>query len=228
MDASWSQLNFNSVLLGEEALVYAPGGLFAPVWHTTRNCIWSTATSVKGKVNLAKHYDSALENFFVHVLGVQKLNVNMIYDELLGLTPMETVDVAKQQLWSLNSLLRTETLSGNRAPHALLRKAILPVRYGDRQVTLRSSSVEFAIIDNRTLEEKFRRHVNTLDFDMRQVRTLQPFLEWSGLEDRYLSRMVKETPNLSSGVKVPVSDKRFDINRKAYALVRYVTFTHTH
>jgi hypothetical protein len=192
-----------------------------PKWQKANDCIWSTATGLRGKVNLATQYP-ALESFFVQKLGIQKLNLRMVYDELLGMEPQHTTTVAeiKAQLWSFNSLLRTETLGGSQTPPRLLKKSILPIRYPDGQVSLRAADTEFAIRDHKSLGGRFCDKVKTLDFSDREVRSLEPFLKWAGLEDRYISRLVKETTTLGSGDKFPISEQRYDIRKKAHGLLR--------
>ncbi|OIW34078.1 hypothetical protein CONLIGDRAFT_667268 [Coniochaeta ligniaria NRRL 30616] len=212
-------------MLDNDSLIFVPCTTEdAEEWCDVDSCIWSTApTGVRGKVNLATQYPT-LEDFFVHKLGVQKLNLSMVYDELLSLTPQDTtVTEVKAHLWTFNSLLRTETLGDGLTPLRLLEKSILPIRYPDGQVCLRAAGTEFAIIDHRSLGNRFHGMVKTLDFSDREVRSLQPFLKWAGLEDRYISCTVKETATLGSGDKLPVSEQRFDIKKKAHGLLRIAT-----
>jgi len=88
---------------------------------------------------------------------------------------------------------------------------------------LQTGRVHFAVIDRKDLEEKFASSVRMLDFTMREAHDLKPLLEWAGLEDRFLSRMVKETRILGSGTKYAVSDPKYDIKNKAHGLLRYGT-----
>lgn len=209
-------------LFVERALIFDNSDV-EPEWHTLEYCIWSSASSIWNKTNLATPYPT-LEAFFVGALGVQKLNLSMVYDELLRWSPEQTtVEDVKEQLWSFNSLLGTDTLPPNQTPLRLLKKSTLPIRYPDGQVYLRAADIEFAIIDHKALGDKFGHKVKTLDFNDREVRSLKPFLKWAGLEDRYISRTVKETATLGSDVKVPVCERRYDISKKAHGLLRFVS-----
>ena len=59
-----------------------------------------------------------------------------------------------------------------------------------------------------------------LDFSLEEVHTLRPFLVALGLENRYISRAIKE----SSRVKDSVLDDELtrQMRGKAYALFRYI------
>ncbi|KAK3315550.1 hypothetical protein B0H66DRAFT_628718 [Apodospora peruviana] len=92
-----------------------------------------------------------------------------------------------------------------------------------KKAQLRASNTEFAIADRKQLAEMFRGKVKMLDFTMKEVCDLNPFLEWAGLTNRYLSNIVKDCPVLDSGEKWSVSDPRFDIRRKAHGIVRIAT-----
>lgn len=171
-------------------------------------------------INLATQYP-ALESFFVHTLGIQKLNLSMIYDELLSVIPQQTtVAEIKGHLMTFNSLLETGSLSSGQTALRLLENPILPIRYPDGQVSLRAINIGFVIVDHKSLGTKFRDRVKTLDFTDREIRTLEPFLTWAGLDSRYISRVVVETPSLGSGERIPVSDRRFDVSKKAHGLLR--------
>lgn len=186
------------------------------------DCIWSSvsASGVGSRTNLATQYPT-LEAFFVRKVGVEKLTLSMVYDELLSLSPQDTtVAEFKTQIWSFNSLLKTETLGEGQTPPLLLEKPILPIRYPGGQVCLRAANTQFAVVDHKSLGDRFHDKVKTLDFHDREVRKLKPFLRWAGLEDRYISCKVKETTNLGSGDNFPVSEPRYNIRKKAHGLLR--------
>ena len=209
----------------DEALIFVVNNGQAS-WNRTAECLWSTGTHIGGKANLANQYggESRLEKFFIHMLGVQQLNIDMVYDELLGITSQNaTVNRVKDLLWAFNSMLETtEAGSFVRQPLQLLERPILPVRYSDGSVYLQNSGVQFAITDRAQLEELFGSRINLLDFDLAEVRALKPALVWAGLEDRYLSRLVQETTSLvDSSAKYAVSEPRYDIRMKAHGVLRY-------
>lgn len=193
-------------------------------WHKPSDCVWSTGTDIRGKPNLAMKYDHSLEDFFLKALHIQTLSIEMVFHELMSLDPGHvTVDQAKTLLWSLNSLLETDTLPEDSLPADLLERPILPIEHPGGQVILNSAKTAFAIVDRKQLGDAFQGQVNTLDFTMTEVNKLQPFVEWAGLGNRYMSRMVSETSALSSGEKWPASENRFDIKRKAHGLLRIAT-----
>lgn len=200
-----------------EALIFADVG--PQKWYKLSQCLWSAPTSIRGKINLSTVYGGELEDFFLNKLGVRKLDVDVVYQELLELDLKEaTVDHVKDLLWTMNSQLELDTPKGS--AENLLKRPIIPVRDVGGRVSLQSCNTEFAIVDRKTLDEIFGRRVKVLDFTTNEVCQLRPFIKWAGLEDRYLSRLVKETSVLNSGVKVPISDLTQDISKKAYGLLR--------
>ncbi|OTA86918.1 hypothetical protein M434DRAFT_399722 [Hypoxylon sp. CO27-5] len=200
-----------------EALIFADVG--PQKWHKLSQCLWSAPASIRGKVNLSTVYGDEMQDFFLNKLGVRKLDANVVYQELLELNLKEaTVDHVKDLLWTMNSQLELDTPKGS--AETLLKRPIIPIRDVGGRVSLQSSSTEFAIVDRKTLDEIFGRRVKALDFTTNEICQLRAFIKWAGLEDRYLSRLVKETSVLDSGVKVPISDPRQDISKKAYGLLR--------
>ncbi|KAK0648252.1 hypothetical protein B0T16DRAFT_407934 [Cercophora newfieldiana] len=196
-------------------------------WYSTKECLWSPGSGVQGLVNLAKIYDPNLEPFFVEALQVTRLTAQLLFDELLTLSDEEpAVDHVKQQLLTFSSLLREAEpgdLSAAAAPQRLLEKPILPIKHtGD--VSLLPATTGFTIIDRAGPMKGFRVMVKTLDFSMQEVHELEPFIRWAGLQDRYLSRMVREIPDLGSGKKFRVSDPRYELKKKAHGLVRVAKY----
>ncbi|KAI1137757.1 hypothetical protein F5Y05DRAFT_386264 [Hypoxylon sp. FL0543] len=188
-------------------------------WYNLSQCLWSAPTSIRGKINLSAIYDNEMESFFVGKLGVRMLDANVVYNELLELKQEDaTVEHVRELLWTLNSQLELDAPQGS--AEALLKLPILPVREIGGRVNLQSFDTEFAIIDRKPLGEIFGHRVKALDFNTNEVCQLRPFIKWAGLEHRYISRLVRETSGLNSGVKVPASDPMQDISKKAYALLR--------
>jgi hypothetical protein len=104
-----------------------------------------------------------------------------------------------------------------------MRKAkIFPVSYpcksgqSYRPDELCSLDTEFAIGDRESLETTLRLDVKMLDFNLTEVRRLQPFFKWLMMEGRYLSRCVTETLNT---VPLPTS-REWDLKAKAYHIAR--------
>ncbi|KPM39359.1 hypothetical protein AK830_g7176 [Neonectria ditissima] len=144
---------------------------------------------IQGKTTLAEEYED-LQEFFVDFLGVDTLNLQIVYDELLhlGCSPSTSVNQVKEQIRSLNGLL-SDVSSYPKVESELLRKAkIFPVSIPGDEVKLFTGETSFTIVDRVVLGEYFAGQVKTLDFDLNEVREIAPFLQWLGLETRYLSR----------------------------------------
>ncbi|KAL2132354.1 hypothetical protein VTI74DRAFT_3925 [Chaetomium olivicolor] len=190
-------------------------------WYKTSECLWSSTTEIRGRVTLNDDYED-LKDFFVDRLGVSTLTLQMVFDELLRTTPRTPVREVKHMLWAFNSLLQTEPV---RPPSKRLLKArIFPVRCGDEAPVLESTRTDFALIDREHLAEKFRGKINVLDFTLEQVRQLQPFIEWAGLQPRYLSVAIKQITSRppEGGRTRPISVPDRNLKWKAHALLRSV------
>src|SRR5712664_3573850 len=107
----------------DEALIYiATNG--NSDWIKVSQCLWSTATQIRGKIALYDHY-STLEGFFVDFLGVQTLNLQMVFDKLKGQgTGQSSVEEVKETIWALNSFLRSEAEQPH--PESILESRIFP------------------------------------------------------------------------------------------------------
>ncbi|KAM7185751.1 hypothetical protein V8F20_011688 [Naviculisporaceae sp. PSN 640] len=196
-----------------------------PSWHKTADCLWSSTAEILGKATLNDHYED-LRSFFVDVLGVQTLTLQIVYDDLVESRPQRprTVNDIKNTIWSFNSLIQTEPdMRRQLDPEPVLKASVFPVRYpGDGGKRLVSAKdVEFAIVDREHLAGRFEGRIKFLDYDLAEVRRLQPFLEWCNLGHRYISRSVKEITSVSSGqTGRSISNSHRDIKRKAHAILR--------
>lgn len=189
-------------------------------WYKTGQCLWSSTADIQGKVTLNGHYED-LEDFFLEVLGVKTLTAQMAYDGLKQTTPDAPVARVKNTIESFSSLLRVEP-NRHLDPGKLLQAAFLPVRYPDGSVALRSTEVDFAIVDREYLGELFRGRVKLLDYSLEDVRRLTPFLQWAGLEHRHLSRCTREITSASSEARRSIKMRSRRLKSKAHAILRWV------
>ncbi|KAK4641164.1 hypothetical protein QC761_609930 [Podospora bellae-mahoneyi] len=209
--------------VADKALVfYQPCNDGEPTWYSPADCVWSTEAGLRGKANLREQYPD-LKEFFVDLLGVDLLKINMIYELLLQLDTNSPVDYqeAKTQLLVFSSLLpmAPEELLKTMKPKKLVKQNCLPVTCPDVGEKLVGAATEFTIIDRQGPMAEFWHHVRVLDFDMEEVHDLQAFIEWAGLTGRYLSKMVREVPCLGAGPKVPIGNPLFDIRKKAHEIL---------
>ncbi|KAH6866261.1 hypothetical protein B0T10DRAFT_573711, partial [Thelonectria olida] len=190
-----------------------------PTWHTLSECLWSSATRIPGKkaLNNNHNYDG-LETFFLHILGVPEMTVQTLYDKLRDPEAALSVDEARRDLIAFSALLQGAKDVMDSSP--VFCNAIFPVTIPDASPQLLSGLQDFAIADRRTLEADFRNKAKLLAFSMDEVRCLQPFLKWIGLEHRYLSRMVKDIFYADKTSTRPISQPNRDIRLKAHALLR--------
>jgi hypothetical protein len=175
------------------------------------------------KVDLSRHY-SEMEAVFTGTLGVSVLTLEMVYEELQtkGTSDIVSIDDMKRELRQFNSLLPKHQSPLDWRP--ILASRVFPVRCAQGTVRLMSAtSSDWAVIDAKPLEKKFHGLAKMLDFSIEEVRDLTPFLEWTGLYERCLSRKVTETIiEVTPAAEDSETAQKIlqNIESKAYALCR--------
>ena len=79
-----------------------------------------------------------------------------------------------------------------------------------------SVDTEFAIGDRERLNSVLGSDIKMLDFNLIEVRRLQPLFRWLSIEDRYLSRCVTEKLHKVATLEL----RRWDLETKAYHIAR--------
>jgi hypothetical protein len=161
-----------------------------------------------------------LQNFFVKRLGVKNVTARMVYDKLTG--SVLSLEEAKETLQVFNSLLPV-SVGEDFDPAPILKKEVFPVRFPDGHVRFLTGSDGFALLDRKSLGDDFKDLAKFLDFSIDEIRALQPFIRWARLEDRYLSKAVKEISSVDARSTRPISSSYREIRLKAHALLRSVT-----
>lgn len=188
-------------------------------WHSPSQCLWSSTTCIEGKVAISDLY-SDFEPLFKEVLGVNPVDLNLLYDSLLE-APSNNASIkkVKQLLLDFNSLL--PSTKEPPAPGTLIQLRIFPVRSPGGETTLCSHEDEFVAVDREELFGVFGDRVRYLNFSLKQVCRLRPFISWAGLEAKYLSRRIEEVSRVVDGsVERPIADPDRDVRMKAYGLLR--------
>ncbi|KFY37775.1 hypothetical protein V494_04632 [Pseudogymnoascus sp. VKM F-4513 (FW-928)] len=200
------------------ALIYVPSD-DRPAWYKVSQCVWSSAARLRGRVSLNENYND-LEDLFVGFLSVKPVDLSMAIDELKetgNRQPISKLEV-KESIWTVNSLLSTELSLPN--PRAITKSKVFPVRQANGDLTFQSSITNFFVIDREPLKQSFEGMVKFLDFTLEEVVELRPFLKWTQLEDRYLSRCVKEITSFYGGEAMLIPNPDRQIKNRAYALLR--------
>lgn len=131
-----------------------------------------------------------------------------------------SVDMIRDSIWTVNSLLNVSAVwPGSKQ---VTQARIFPVRLPSGEVRCLSKGSEFFVIDREPYRTAFERHVKLLNFTLADVAELGPFLQWTRLEDRYLSNCVKEVTSFGGGYARVVSDNQRQICNRAHALLRFV------
>lgn len=189
-------------------------------WYKPSECLWSTVTGIKGMVSLNGLYNEDLKNFFVELLGIRPLTLQMVHDELVEqATGKASIHDVKETIWLFNSYLQDDE-EVPPSPKQLTESKTFPVKYPNGPVNLCSSTVGFAIKDRKYLSDLFSGKAKFLDFDVNDTPRLEPFLRWAGLETRYLSSCIKEISALCSDYQQNPTSPDRKIAQKAYALLR--------
>ena len=203
------------------ALIYIPTDS-GDDWVKPSQCIWASETTIQGKTVLDIHYDDLFE-LFVECLGVNTLNLQIVYDDLLKLasSPSVSVEDVKRQIWVFNGFLETSGFpAANIDAHRIRNSRIFPTRYPNGEVELSSYVDDCAIVDRMHLGQYFRGQMKTLDFSLNEVNGLGTFFSWVGLESKYMSKLVKEISVIDSTGALPVPLANCGIRSKAHALCR--------
>lgn len=213
------------------ALIYVVSNE-GPSWRKASQCVWSTAARLRDMVSLNNEYEE-LRGFFVGVLGVRPVTLKMAIDELkqAGSRQEVVVEEVKASLLTVNSLLCSEQdqKQGEELEKSNIlpvESKIFPVRYPGGEVQCVSAQTEFFIVDRESLRLKFEDRVKFLDFSLEEVSELRPFFGWAGLENRYVTRHVRESTSARGSDARPISRFGHEIRHKAHSLLRYVCGFH--
>ncbi|QYS99675.1 hypothetical protein H0G86_006795 [Trichoderma simmonsii] len=203
----------------ETALIYTNSD---NCWNKVSQCLWSSATPVLSKKILESDY-KGMKSFFVEVLGVDTLNLRLIYNELSKLGESKpTVELVKEQLLAFKAHLHTASNYKDVKPDGMKKFKIFPVREPGTQQYIQfcDGNTEFAVADTVPLGDNFRQKIRTLGFTFDELHSLGPVIKWLGFETRYLSRLVIETSKVEDDDRVLNQALSRKIELKAHALCR--------
>ena len=185
-------------------------------WTPPSACLWSQDAQVPGKSTISGQYRD-LKDLFVGVLKVKIPDLRLLVEELKRVAQSSaSIDDVKSLIWQINSfdpsIEDLETLRGSK---------LFPVRKANGRIELRTRMARFSVIDRQLWADAFEGKLDYLDFSLKEVRTLQPFL--AGMKiGRYLSEVVIEKSSLQGIIPEPNAKRTRDLQRRAYALSRYV------
>lgn len=174
-------------------------------------------------MSLTDDYED-LEQFFVGHLGVKPVELSMAIDELKDSASRGSAGLTeiKESIWVVNSLLSSVPNLPN--PRTLSKASIFPIRRPDGNVQAASVATEFCIIDREPLESIFKGMVKILDFTLKEVAQLHPFIEWMQLQNRYISNCVKEITSFHGEISTSTTtlNPHRQIRNRAHAILRSV------
>lgn len=136
-----------------------------------------------------------------------------------GRAGSSSVAEVKSTIWTLNSLLQSQQTDIAPAEQ-VINNAVFPVQLPHGGVQLQTSASAFAIADRKHLFNYFSSKANLLDFEVDEVLRLKPFIQWTGLNGRYLSLCIKEITMVGEDHARPLSNPDRDISQKAHGLLR--------
>ena len=179
------------------------------------SCLWSENAQIPGKNTISGQYPD-LEDFFVRTLKVKIPDLGLLVEELKRtVKSSRSVDDVKSLIWQINSFIPT-----GKALSILYDSDILPVKAADGKLDLRSRTGRFSIRDRQSWADIFKSKIDFLDFSLKEVRMLQPFLSCLNLEKRYLSQIVVEESSFRGVLSDPSSKRTKHLRRRAHALAR--------
>lgn len=148
------------------------------------------------------------------VLKVKIPNLSLLVQELkLVAQSSPSIDDIKSLIWQINAFAPTiKDLA------QLDEYKIIPVKCSNGTVELRTGLERFSIIDRQPWADAFEGKLDVVDFSLKEVRSLEPFL--SCMSGGYLSMVVIEKSSFEGSLPEPNPKRTRDLQRRAYALSR--------
>jgi len=116
-------------------------------WFKVSECVWSGEGAIVGKACLEPLY-SDLSGLFVDCLGVPKVSLALVYQELLDIgNTNTTIPYVKNLLWLLHALLPPEIGARPVFADELASRPIFLVRMLDGSSKYLTALEDFAIIN---------------------------------------------------------------------------------
>jgi hypothetical protein len=197
----------------KDALIY---DMLGQKWTAPSACLWLKEAQVPGKSTISGQYEG-LKDLFVGTLKIKIPDLRLLVEELKRVAQSSpTINDIKSLIWQINTfdpaIEDLDKLRGSR---------IFPVRKANGKIELRTRLARFSIIDRQIWADAFEGKLDYLDFTLKEVRILEPFL--SGMEiGGYLSEVVIEKSSFQGILPEPSAKRTRDLQRRAYALSRYV------
>ncbi|KAI7196205.1 hypothetical protein KC324_g4509 [Hortaea werneckii] len=170
-------------------------------WVNLSSCRWDTVAALQLH-GLSTHFPR-LRSLFKDVLNVRNADAVDIVNELASAKGADD-SVAKSQrlliaLSSQFSLNPTESAAVHRIKKEAMR--VFPIMDADSSVRLRSTTDEdWFVPDRQRLHESFKSKVGFLHLEGGTTRTISTLVERLGLEDRLLTKHVREETQASGDV----------------------------
>lgn len=185
------------------------------VWVPPSSCLWTQATHIAGKYAIAAQY-SQLKDFFVGKLRVETPNLQIYIQELKSVVHSDTPpDIAMLKAIIMETCTQ---LPAKGTLNDIRKIPLLPVQDFGGDIILESAEHPFAIVDRLDYGEVFQHKLCFLDFTLEEVWRLQPFLAALGLQDRYVSSLVKEISTAEDGIGSATLTGNF--RKQAYGIFR--------
>ncbi|KAF2810106.1 uncharacterized protein BDZ99DRAFT_442610 [Mytilinidion resinicola] len=184
-------------------------------WHTPSFCIWAEEQiQLPGKLSIATTYKT-LKPFFLNVLRVTKPSLEM---HISALKQKASTNPDKSSIF--REMLN---ICAFEIPFKALEKLrdckCLPIKLPSGTTEWSDCSEDFAIVNRRDYSQTFAGQIKVLNFSLEEVHSLKPFLTGLGLEERYLSRAVREETTVQGGL---ISERlTAELRKKSYAICRY-------
>ena len=169
---------------------------------------------IQNKAAIARHYQG-LEKFFVNRMLVHKPNIPLLVEAVLVVANQKT-----PQIQEIKDLIKELNSFGPHAPDLdrLNGAPILPIKGTDGVIRLVKATDAFAIVDRVHYLELFADKIPVMDYSREETHRLEAFFSALGLEQRYMSRLVREL-SMVNGASNDVALSA-EMRRKAYSIFR--------
>ena len=206
----------------EQKLIFVRGS-----WYEPSDCVWDFALNDAGTPRIQEVYGS-LQSFFVDFAGVPTVDAVWIVERLQSPAKNagRNVEESKKLILELGARIAVGQV-GNQSSFLEHMKKLskssskfLPVSQRGNRVVHRGINDGFFIVNDDGLANKFKDHIDILDFDAEASSKLHWLFAKLSLEERYLTRQVKTLSEPSSSeLHEP---RTTDFQQRSYAFSWYV------
>ena len=172
-------------------------------WLTLGECRWNGPSCLENIELLSSTFPSCKE-LFATTLGIPDAGAADVLDEIFARYTRVSDNTDETRATVKALLLTLSTYASTRSElsehfHRLARLEVVPLRKARAMKFSTFVDTEWFIPDRIRYARTFEGEVWMLDFDKKQIESLKPLFERMGINDRQISRHVREDTTTDAG-----------------------------